>query len=159
LDANTLNGGDGDDTLYGNGGNDKLIGGGDNDTLDGGLGDDRLEGGRAADKLYGRLGADTFILRSFRDSVLASRDTIYDFSQSQHDTINLSNIDARAAVAGNQAFTFIGTKQFTDKGGELRYFSKGGETFIYGDLDGDAGIDFSIRLKGVFDLKETDFIL
>ncbi|AOF90320.1 calcium-binding protein [Sinorhizobium sp. RAC02] len=158
-DANLLNAGDGNDTLYGNGGNDTLIGGKDNDTLHGDQGNDTLTGGRGAEKLYGGVGADTFILQSFRDSVLASRDTIYDFSQSQQDKIDLSIIDARTTATGNQAFTFVGTKAFSDKGGELRYFNKAGETFIYGDLDGDAGIDFSIRLKGVFDLKSSDFIL
>ncbi|MCT7662684.1 calcium-binding protein [Shinella kummerowiae] len=156
---NTLSGGDGNDTLDGEWGNDTLNGGKDNDTLDGDRGNDKLIGGRGADKLYGGLGADTFILQSFRDSVLASRDTIYDFSQSQQDKIDLSILDARITAVGNQAFTFIGTRQFSDKGGELRYFKKDGETFIYGDLDGDTGIDFSIRLKGVFDLKSSDFIL
>jgi serralysin len=79
--------------------------------------------------------------------VLASRDTIYDFSQSQRDKIDLSILDARITATGNQAFTFIGTERFSDKGGELRYFKKDGETFIYGDLNGDTAIDFSIRLR------------
>jgi serralysin len=156
---NTLNGGDGNDVLDGDLGNDTLNGGKNNDTLTGDRGNDVLIGGRGADRLFGGVGADTFILQSFRDSVLASRDTIYDFSQSQGDKIDLSILDARITATGNQAFTFIGTNQFSDKGGELRYFKKDGETFIYGDLDGDAAIDFSIRLKGVFDLKSSDFIL
>jgi serralysin len=116
-------------------------------------------GGLGADKLYGGRGADMFVLKSYKESLVIARDTIYDFSRAEKDKIDLSGIDARSTVSGNQAFTFIGTKEFSEQAGELRYFKKGGDTFFYGDLNGDAGIDFSIRLDGTIDLAGTDFIL
>ncbi|MGQ3212810.1 calcium-binding protein [Shinella sp.] len=145
--------------IAGNSGRNTLSGAAGNDTLKGGGGNDKLVGGLGADKLYGGSGADTFILKSYKDSLVISRDTIFDFSRTEKDKVDLSAIDARSTVSGNQAFTFVGTKDFSEKAGELRYFKKGGDTFIYGDLNGDAGIDFSIRLDGVIDLKGTDFIL
>lgn len=145
--------------ISGNSGRNTLSGVAGNDTLKGGGGNDALIGGAGADKLYGGSGADMFILKSYKDSLVIARDTIYDFHQAQKDKIDLSGIDARSTISGNQAFTFIGTKEFSEKAGELRYFKKGGDTFLYGDLNGDAGIDFSIRLDGAIDLKSTDFIL
>lgn len=50
--AQTMNGGNGDDTLYGNTGNDILNGDADNDTLYGGDGSDTLDGGTGIDTLY-----------------------------------------------------------------------------------------------------------
>lgn len=91
-----------------------------------------------------------FVLKSYKESLVIARDTIYDFSRAEKDKVDLS---------GNQAFTFIGTKEFSELAEELRYFKKGGDTFLYGDLNGDAGIDFLIRLDGTIDLRSTDFIL
>ncbi|AOF89884.1 calcium-binding protein [Sinorhizobium sp. RAC02] len=145
--------------IAGNSGRNTLSGAAGNDTLKGGGGNDKLIGGLGADKLYGGSGADMFVLKSYKDSLVISRDTIYDFSRTEKDKIDLSEIDARSTIAGNQAFTFVGTKEFSEKAGELRYLKKGGDTFLYGDLNGDAGIDFSIRLDGTIDLKASDFIL
>ncbi|MCT7662683.1 hypothetical protein N5B53_02265 [Shinella kummerowiae] len=143
----------------GNALNNVISGNSGRNTLKGGGGNDALIGGAGADKLYGGSGADMFILKSYKDSLMIARDAIYDFHQAEKDKIDLSGIDARSTISGNQAFTFIGTKEFSEKAGELRYFKKGGDTFLYGDLNGDAGIDFSIRLDGAIDLKSTDFIL
>jgi serralysin len=145
--------------IAGNSGRNTLSGVAGNDTLKGGGGDDTMIGGLGADKLYGGRGADMFVLKSYKESLVIARDTIYDFSRAEKDKIDLSGIDARSTVSGNQAFTFIGTKEFSEQAGELRYFKKGGDTFFYGDLNGDAGIDFSIRLDGTIDLAGTDFIL
>lgn len=80
-----------------------------------------------------------FVLKSYKESLVIARDTIYDFSRAEKDKVDLS---------GNQAFTFIGTKEFSELAEELRYFKKGGDTFLYGDLNGDAGIDFRSGLTG-----------
>lgn len=145
-------GGQGSDTLTGNSGN---------NVLKGGAGDDRIEGGLGADKLYGGTGADTFVFRSVKDSTVSSpgRDTIYDFSRSQKDKIDLSVIDASSKGAGNQAFDFIGTKKFTKTAGELRYENKNGDTFVYGDVNGDGKADFSIMLDLSLAMRKSDFIL
>jgi serralysin len=148
-----------DNVLSGNSGRNTLNGGAGNDTLKGGGGNDTLIGGVGADKLYGGSGADIFLFQSYKQSDMLARDTIYDFSQAQGDRIDLSVIDARSTVSGNQAFTFIGTSAFSNKAGELRAFTKNGDTFIYGDLNGDGGIDVSIRLDTVANLTSADFIL
>ncbi|MCJ8052497.1 pre-peptidase C-terminal domain-containing protein [Shinella curvata] len=148
--ANSLDGGAGNDILKGLAGNDKLYGG---------SGNDKLYGGTGADKLYGGAGADLFVFTSTKDSTTSSRDMIYDFSQKQGDRIHLSGIDARDATSKNDAFTFIGEKAFSEKAGELRYFHKSGDTFVYGDVDGDGKADFALRLDKTIDLVKGDFIL
>ncbi|WP_354065568.1 calcium-binding protein [Devosia sp. 2618] len=166
----TLYGDAGDDLLFGEAGNDKLYGGAGNDKLDGGAGNDLLDGGAGNDQLYGGLGADiliggagadTFIYKSIKESTLDAkgRDFINDFSQAQKDKINLSAIDANTKIAGDQAFNFVGTKAFTNKAGELRYEHKDGDTYVYGDVDGDGKADFAIVLDTTIKLVATDFIL
>lgn len=140
--ANTLNGADENDTLMGMGGN------------------DRLTGGIHADRLYGGTGADTFAFLSAKDSYGSSnRDTIMDFSRSQGDKIDLKSIDANSLVAGNQAFSFVGTAAFTKQAGQLRYEIVSGKTNIYADLSGDGSVDLAIVLNSSIALKTTDFIL
>ena len=57
--ADTLDGGAGDDTLVGDAGSDTLYGGADKDLMVGGAGDDLMSGGTGADTLLGGSGADT----------------------------------------------------------------------------------------------------
>lgn len=57
-DADTLNGGQGDDQLFGGDGNDDLNGDSGNDTLSGGAGDDNLSGGTGADIIRDGSGND-----------------------------------------------------------------------------------------------------
>jgi len=175
----TADGGAGSDTLYGGSKADTLSGGGDNDNIYGGSGsdilkgddgDDYLSGSSGLDKLTGGLGkdqlrggadADTFIFLNVTDSTFASagRDRILDFSQAQKDKIDLSAIDAKTSTGIDNSFTFVGTAAFSQKEGELGYKASGGDTFIFGDTDGDGVADFRIALDGTFTLKATDFIL
>ena len=37
--------------------------------------------------------------------------------------------------------------------------TKGKDTDVYADIDGDAGADFAVRLKGKIELSDDDFIL
>nr|WP_298102963.1 M10 family metallopeptidase C-terminal domain-containing protein [uncultured Shinella sp.] len=166
--ADVFWGGDGNDTLYGydghdkisgGNGNDKLYGGNGNDTLKGDAGNDRLEGGAGADKLYGGAGADTFVFRSKTDSTTGAPDTIYDFSRTQKDKIDLSAFDANTLKTGMQDFAFIGSQKFHSKAGELRYEKSGGDTFVYGDIDGNGKADFKIVLDTSINLIKGDFIL
>ncbi|MGQ3275106.1 MAG: protease, partial [Shinella sp.] len=101
-------------------------------------------------------GADTFV---FESKTAAHGDKILDFSQTEKDKIDVSDIDANSTVSGNQAFTFIGTAAFGDKAGQLRYELKSGDTIIQGDINGDGVRDFSIILDASVNLKLGDFIL
>ncbi|OQP88359.1 hypothetical protein BTR14_02690 [Rhizobium rhizosphaerae] len=159
--ANTLNGLDGNDKLFGLAGNDSLYGGNGNDTIDGGAGNDRIIGDLGKDILTGGAGKDTFFFRSVADSTTsaAGRDTILDFNGKAGDKISLSLIDADTTHAGNQAFTFIGTKGFSGDAGELRYKKLGGDLYVYADVNGDKKADFSLHLDGVSDLQKGYFIL
>lgn len=142
-------------------GNDKLTGGQYGDKLEGFGGKDVLYGRGGADRLYGGAGADTFVFKSTRDSTVSSsgRDTIYDFSASQKDRIDLRGIDANTKKAGDQAFSFIGKTAFHKKAGELRYDVKNGSALLQGDVNGDGNADFSISIKGITALSKGYFYL
>lgn len=160
LGNDRLDGGIGADALYGEAGNDTLTGGADGDFLLGGDGNDRLIGGAAKDALNGGLGADTFAFaRGDTAAAAATADAITDFSQTEGDRIDLSLIDARSTVSGNQAFTFVGTAAFTRVAGQLRFAQTGGDTYVQGDTNGDGTADFWIKLNGLTSLKAADFVL
>lgn len=153
--ANALWGQSGNDVLKGGGGNDRLYGGNGNDDLYGGSGNDDLYGGRGSDHLTGNSGSDLFIFQSIKDSPnTSSRDVIFDFSRSQGDKIDLSDIDAISG-GGDSKFHFIGSDSFSDTAGELRY--SGG--IVRGDVDGDGVADFSIKIDNGASLRASDFIL
>jgi Ca2+-binding RTX toxin-like protein len=157
-------GGNYDFTLTGNGINNVVIGnaganilrglGGD-DSLSGLLGADVLEGGAGRDLLSGGAGADTFRFTATTDSVSGAEDRITDFV-SGTDKIDLSAIDAKAGTAADDSFAMIGTNVFSGTSGELRYQVYGGETHIYGDVNGDAVADFAIIVIGT--VNPADFI-
>jgi serralysin len=149
-----LVGGAGDDVLRGGGGNDVLVGGKGNDRLFGGPGDDRLVGGPGADVLVGGGGADTFVFRSATHSSPHMTDTIRDFV-SGVDTIDLRAIDADVTMAGNQAFSFIGSAPFSHTAGELTFRNNS----LLGDTNGDGQADLQIDFLGVSMLTDSDFFL
>lgn len=159
--ANMLNGGAGNDTLSGGAGNDTLFGGAGNDRILGGDGDDRIVGGLGADQLYGGAGRDVFVFGDIADSRVAAggRDTIFDFSIAQGDRIDLRGIDANTGLAGDQAFAFVGTTAFSGTAGELRYQITAGDTFVYGDVNGDGRADFAIMLDDALALTRAQFLL
>lgn len=147
------------ENLLGSSFSDRLEGNTASNILKGGAGNDRLYGGSGADKLYGGTGADTFIFKKISESTMTVRDMIYDFSRSQGDKINLSAIDADTVSSGDQAFTFVGEKAFTQTAGELRYTHANGDSYIYGDVNGDGRTDFSVRVDKTIDFIKGDFIL
>jgi Ca2+-binding RTX toxin-like protein len=159
--SDKLYGDRGNDAIYGQDGNDRLYGDIGNDTLSAGAGVDRLTGGRGADKLYGGDDADLFIFTNIADSTPAAsgRDTIYDFSQAELDRVDLSGIDANTASGGNQAFSFIGTGDFTGVAGEVRYQVANGNTTIYADVDGNRSSDLVNTIIGSVALTSSDFVL
>jgi Ca2+-binding RTX toxin-like protein len=150
----TVLGNKGNDKLYGVAGSDVLDGGPGGDRLDGGAGNDRLTGGLGKDTLIGGLGQDTFDFNAVAESPRGTwRDTV-SFSHSQHDKIDLRDIDADTdGTAGNQAFRFIGAAAFHGVDGELRF--AGG--LLQGDTNGDRVADLEIKIVGT--LAAADILL
>jgi Ca2+-binding RTX toxin-like protein len=148
------------ESVYGSQGSDTLSGSNADNTLVGNNVVDFLTGRAGKDSLGGSAGADSFVYLAVTDSAVgAEADRIVDFSHAEGDRIGLSQIDANAAAAGNQAFTFIGTGLYTNTAGKLRYAQSGGNTTIAGDVDGDGTSDFHIVLSGTIALVAGDFVL
>ena len=136
-----------------------------NNVLDGGAGDDTLVGGGGRDLLSGGTGADLFRYVATSDSgtTLRKCDQILDFSGTEGDRIDLSALDAHSALNGDQAFSFIGTAEFSalDAAGQLRYeydedLNLG---ILYASLDADEDAEFAIILRGVAVMNASDIIL
>ena len=79
--------------------------------------------------------------------------------RSDGDLIDLSAVDANSLAGGDQAFAFIGTGAFTNVAGQLRYEQVGGNTYVYGDTNGDGIADFMIRVDGPHNLVLGDFVI
>ncbi len=154
----TMDGGAGDDVVFGDAGNDTVKGGTGNDWVYGGLGDDNVQGGEGDDFVYGGagkdtllggLGADTFV---FTDGDLTgsagTTDSITDFKTAQGDILDLHGIDANTGLAGDQAFTFVGS--FSHHAGEmtLAYNSGTNLTTVGLDTNGDGVADYLLLLSG-----------
>ncbi len=109
----------------------------------------------------GGSGADRFRFVALSDSTAAvdGRDTITDFRAVSGDRIDLWVIDANRALAGNQAFTFVGTKAFSGGAGELRYERTGKDVVVFADTNRDKAADFSLKLTGTTALATSDFML
>lgn len=147
------------DSLLGDGAANTLIGNDGHDGVAGYAGNDRLYGGAGADRMWGGTGADRFLFKATTDSTRSVTDTIYDFLVSEQDRIDLSAIDARLSVGGDQAFSFIGTAAFSGEGSELRHEKLASDTYIYADVDGDMVADLKIRLDDAITLTSGSFIL
>jgi Ca2+-binding RTX toxin-like protein len=145
-------------------GHDVITGGLWADRLEGFAGNDKITGRLDADKLYGGAGADAFIytrtLDSFGDADdRSSMDTIFDFSSRQKDKIDLRKIDANETQGGNQAFKWIGTADFHEQAGELRFERVAGGVYVETDADGDGIGDLTVFLKGISAVSKGDFYL
>lgn len=144
----------------------QLLGNRGANTLSGGDGADMLRGGQGRDVLIGGNGHDVFDFNSKSDTgrSSAARDKILDFIHGE-DIVDLAGIDARSAMAGNQAFTWKGTAAFSGKAGQLRYVETNAagtandKTVVYCDVNGDKKADFHIELTGLHHLTRGDFIL
>ena len=62
-------------------------------------------------------------------------------------------------MAGDQAFSFIGTAAFTGVAGQLHYWYDAGRTIVSGDVNGNGTADFNIVLAGTVILVAGDFVL
>ena len=146
------------DSIQGFNGTDVLNGLAGDDTLDGGNGADVLTGGLGRDVLIGGNGPDQFVFAAAGETAVGvNRDLISDFAN--EDTIVLTAIDANAALAGDQAFAFIGSAAFGNVAGQLRSYVDGGTTIVAGDTNGDGMADFEIGLSGAPVLVAGNFML
>ena len=156
----TLTGGVADDALNGGSGDDTLDGAEGDDVLLGGAGTDVLTGDTGRDLMNGGTGPDTFVYLDRSDStvVIAGRDRISGYSPTE-DLIDLSLIDARPKLAGDQAFTFIGEAAFTSLG-QVRYEHVGTTTtIVYINIEGPQNAEMRIDIAGIHTLTDTSFIL
>ncbi|MCU0986257.1 MAG: hypothetical protein MUC89_15185 [Acetobacteraceae bacterium] len=158
----TMSGDDGADILRGENGNDTLNGGAGADLMYGGAGDDVLTGGAGADTMDGGAGKDRFVWTSTGESAGAN-DRINGFEHGI-DKLDLSKIDARTNLAGDQAFVLKAGGAFSGVAGELIW--KGATaadgsalTQLLADVNGDKVADMTIEFAGVHSFTTTDFLL
>ena len=145
---------------------DMLTGNAGANALSGGAGNDRLTGDLGRDTLTGGAGNDVFDFNAVAESGVGAdvRDVIIDF-QHGADQIDLADIDANTARAGDQSFGLIGTRDFSGKGAELHYqtVDQAGTandiTIVSGDINGDGVADFEIEISGIVQLTRSDFLL
>lgn len=151
--------------LNGNALNNELTGNDLNNTITGGGGSDNLTGGLGRDTMTGGDGYDYFYFNAVAESALGNADLVTDFVSytaggTSRDRLYLYDIDANTNNATTyDAFTFIGLAGFSGIAGELRYDQTGGNTFVYGDVNGDALADLAIQLTGTIALTSYDFSL
>jgi Ca2+-binding RTX toxin-like protein len=155
---NIIWGGGSADVLSGLDGNDELQAGGGNDTLNGGDGDDYLNGSSGADVYTGGAGSDFIQIGFFESGNGAAADRITDFATGV-DIVDVSAWDANRNLAGNQAFTWVGSAAFSGTAGELRTYFDGVDTRVQADRNGDTVADFEIYFDGAVTLSASDFIL
>jgi Ca2+-binding RTX toxin-like protein len=140
--ADELFGGTGRDRIFGGDGADSLGGGPDDDVLSGGFGDDRLETGSGLDTATGGAGADFFVYGSRAGAAdtgdPATRETITDFSRSDGDRIDLTEIDAVVGNGVDDAFVFVGLVDSLDAvlGGQCGLVAEDGTTVLYARASG-----------------------
>ena len=99
-----------------------------------------------ADVLRGGAGADRFDFDAVSDSTYAAYDRIVDLTDA--DVIDLSTIDARTNVAGDQAFVLVSA--FTGESGQMTrtYNATADFTVLAMDVNGDRVADMRILLNG-----------
>jgi Ca2+-binding RTX toxin-like protein len=181
-DKNEFYGNGGNDKLYGRAGDDTLYGDADNDKLYGSTGSDKLVAGEGVDLLQGGSGGDQFDL----NELLKQRDTVsytsvtdsklyisqyWDFIRSfdkggtaTDDLISFKTIDTNKALAGDQAFVFLGSGKFTAGSAwqiRLKILETGvnDSTIIQIDTDSDIAAEMEIVVSGVTGLRAHDFEL
>jgi Ca2+-binding RTX toxin-like protein len=148
----------GNDIVTGGNGHDELFGNAGDDVLYGDNGEDLLIGGPGADVMTGGYEGDIFQINQGDSGLGAAADRITDFVQIV-ERIDLRGIDADIGTAGDQAFSFVGTAAFSGTAGELRYLYDGVDTWVQGDVNGDAAPDFEIVLSGWYPMVAGDFFL
>lgn len=126
------------------------------ENVTGSQGADVIKGSLAVNIMAGGDGADVFV---FTSAGGANGDVITDFQPG--DRIDLSGIDARVGLNGNQSFTLA--EQGTTLAGNLVIrevaTADGVDTIIEGFTDADDQADFSLTLRGAHNLDGSSFNL
>jgi hypothetical protein len=73
--------------------------------------------------------------------------------------MDFSLIDANEAVAGDQAFTFIGSAAFTEGAAQGQMRFDAATHYLYASVDADAQAEFQLLLVGVTTLSADDMVL
>ncbi|TNC74893.1 family 16 glycosylhydrolase [Rubellimicrobium roseum] len=158
LDLENVSGGAGADRLYGDAADNILKGNGGGDLLHGRAGADTLIAGTGKDTIHGGVDdvRDAFVFTAITDSVVGNnRDVVHDF-RSGLDDLDLSGIDGRTTLAGDQAFGFGGTKASAYS---VWYAAGRSEVIVRADVSGDRTADVEIRVVGVTSLAVNDLVL
>jgi Ca2+-binding RTX toxin-like protein len=130
-------------------------------TITGNNGQNTLVGGLGRDTLTGNGGGDVFVWQSTAETgvTAATADVVGgDFDPLVGDLLAFNVIDANEAIAGDQAFTFIGAGAFT-AAGQINTFDDGTDTFIALNTDADAAAEALVRVLGLHVVDATWFAL
>jgi Ca2+-binding RTX toxin-like protein len=122
-----------------------------------GSGSDTITASNAVNVIEGGAGNDVF---RFNSTQAADGDTILDFEPG--DKLDLSQIDADQALAGNQSFTLVNGSSFTGSAQLMVTYetrADGDYTVVSGNADGDPDADFQINLKGTLTLNSGNTTL
>ncbi len=128
--ADTLTGGDLDDTIYGVAGDDLMLGGLGADVLQAGEGNDTLNGGDGADDLYGSVGNDSLVGGIGADELIGG---------DGNDTL-LGGNDNDSLTAGSGSDTLqggLGNDYLYGNAGQDTLEGEDGNDSLYGDDDND----------------------
>ena len=144
-------------TLTGNGGANTLSGLSGNDVLRGNGGADRLIGGLGVVQLYAGVDSqrDVFVFDDLHTGTGAARDSVFNFV-SGIDDLDLGQIDADSATAGDDGFAFGGAAAGAHS---VWLAASGADVIVFGDVNGDAVADFEIRIAAIGSLGAGDFVL
>jgi Ca2+-binding RTX toxin-like protein len=154
--ANTIDGGSGNDSVSGLGGNDSLTGGDGIDSLSGGDGNDTLNGGSGADTLAGGAHSDTYVydpadtiveeLDAGTDAVISSTLDIAGLAAN----VEIGRVDGSANldVTGNSAGNIL-----TGNSGNNVLAGLGGDDI----LGGQGGTDTAVYTGNFSEYTFTDF--
>jgi serralysin len=136
-----------------------LVGSLDNNRIIGNAGNNVIFGSYGKDTVTGGAGADAFAWNSV-DEIGWSNfdpDIVTDFTPNL-DVLALNLIDADETVAGDQAFTFIGTSGFTAPG-QINWTTNGTDTFVQLNTNADPTVDGIIQVYGVHTVDAGWFVL
>lgn len=132
---------------------DQIRGDNNGNTLNGNAGNDIIEGRGGPDWMLGGAGNDVFVFNAVGD---IAGDRISGWNTG--DTLDFRGIDANSLMAGDQAFSFIGSGAFTGQAGQLRTSTNGANTFVTGDINGDGVADFSLMIDGQHTITEWPWL-
>ncbi len=113
-----------------------------------------IHGGPGADVMTGGGGADRFTYASLAESPAKSPDTITDFKPKMKIDLSLAIPEAKGKKKGKQKFTWIGSKPFSKKKGEVRFEKE----LLQIDAKGKGKATFAIKLPKVGSLKKKQVI-